>query len=74
MKALLSGNNTDVSILRKEGLTMCTEFAKGIAIGMIAGAAAGAMVAMPKKRGSMAGKMLKAAGHIVDSISDAVGL
>ena len=53
---------------------MCTEFAKGIAIGMIAGAAAGAVAAMPKKRGSAAGKLLKAAGHIVDSISDAIGI
>lgn len=53
---------------------MCTDLAKGIAIGMVAGMAAGAVIAMPKKRGSMAARMLKAAGHIVENISDAMGL
>lgn len=51
-----------------------TELAKGIAIGMVAGAAVGALAAMPKKRGSAMGRMLKTAGHIVESISDAMGL
>ena len=53
---------------------MCTEFAKGIALGMIAGAAVGAVVAMPKKRVYAAGKLLKTAGHVMENISDALGL
>ena len=63
---------------------MCTEFAKGIALGMIAGAAVGAVStssrkvatppAMPKKRVSAAGKLLKTAGHVMENISDALGL
>lgn len=53
---------------------MCTEFAKGIAIGMIAGAAVGAVAAMPKKKVSAAGKLLKAAGHVIDNFSDALGM
>ena len=53
---------------------MCTEFAKGIAIGMAAGGVVGAMIAMPKRRGTAMGRMLKAAGHIVENISDAIGV
>ena len=53
---------------------MYTDFAKGIAIGVIAGGAVGAMVASPKKRGTVAGRMLKAAGHIVEDLSDAFGV
>ncbi len=51
-----------------------TEFAKGIAIGMIAGGAVGAIVAMPKKKASAAGRFLKAAGHVIENISDTMGL
>lgn len=51
-----------------------TDFAKGIAIGMIAGGAVGAMAAMPKKRASAAGRFLKTAGHIIENISDSMGL
>ncbi len=51
-----------------------TEFAKGIAIGMIAGGTVGAIVAMPKKKASAAGKFLKTAGNIIENISDTLGL
>ena len=47
---------------------MYTDFAKGIMIGMVAGAAVGAVAAMPKKRS------LKTAGHIVENISDTLGM
>ncbi len=50
-----------------------TEFAKGIAIGMIAGGAVGAIAAMPKKKITTTGKLLKAAGHIIENISDTMG-
>ena len=53
---------------------MCTEFAKGIAIGMIAGAAVGAVAAMPKKKATAAGKFLKTAGRVIDNFSDALGM
>ena len=53
---------------------MCTEFAKGIAIGMIAGGAVGAVIAMPKHKMTMTGRMLKAAGHLVDSLSETFGM
>lgn len=53
---------------------MCTEFAKGLAIGMIAGGAVGAVIAMPKRKMTFAGRMLKAAGHIVETLSDTFGV
>lgn len=64
-------SNSD--FLRK-GVFHMTELVKGLAIGMVAGATVGALVAMPKKRGSAMGKMLKTAGHIVENISDAIGI
>ena len=53
---------------------MYTDFAKGIMIGMVAGAAVGAVAAMPKKGSTAAGRFLKTAGHIVENISDALGM
>lgn len=53
---------------------MYTAFAKGIAVGMIAGGAVGAIIAMPKKRVTAAGKLLKTAGHIMENITDTLGL
>lgn len=50
------------------------DFAKGMGLGVIAGATIGMAVA-PRKKGSksMAGKALKAAGEIVENITDAIG-
>lgn len=52
-----------------------TEFIKGVGVGMIAGAAAA--FAMPLKKPmkkTVAGKALKAAGDIVENISEAMGI
>lgn len=51
------------------------DFIKGLGIGAIAGATIG-MAIVPKKKSSksMAGKALRAAGDIVENISDAIGL
>ena len=50
------------------------DFAKGMGIGVVAGATLG-MVVAPKKKGgrSLAGKALKVAGEIVENITDAMG-
>ena len=55
---------------------MCkTDFARGVITGVIAGTAVWMIVA-PSKKGSktMAGKALKAAGDLVENISDFMGL
>lgn len=53
------------------------DFIKGMGIGVIAGATIG-MAVVPKKKGtnakSFAGKALRAAGDIVENISDAMGM
>ena len=53
------------------------DFIRGTVVGMIAGATIG-MAAVPKKKSSdmksMAGKALRAAGDIVENISDAMGM
>ncbi len=53
------------------------DFIKGVGVGVIAGATIG-MAAAPKKKGSssksFAGKALRAAGDIVENISDAMGM
>ena len=47
-----------------------TGFVKGMSIGVITGAALGMIVAPRGKRGKIpAGKALKAAGEVIDSIS-----
>jgi gas vesicle protein len=47
-----------------------TGFLKGMSIGVVTGAALGMMIAPRGKRGkSAAGKALKAAGEVIDSIS-----
>ncbi len=50
-------------------------FARGMVIGMIAGAAVGAAL-MPKKRNGKhyAGRALRAAGGVLDQISDILGV
>ena len=54
----------------------CTEFIKGIAVGMIAGGSVVFLVTMPHKkhRCGVAGRVLKCAGHVVESLSDALGM
>ncbi len=55
---------------------MCkTDFAKGIIAGVLAGTAVGVIVS-PVKKGNktMAGKALKAAGDLVENISDFMGV
>ena len=53
------------------------DFIKGVGVGVIAGATIG-MAAAPKKKGSssksFAGNALRAAGDIVENISDAMGM
>ena len=51
------------------------DFIKGLGVGVIAGATIG-MAVVPKKKTSksVAGKALRAAGDIVENITDAMGL
>ena len=51
-------------------------FVRGVCIGMIAGAAVSAAV-MPKRkanRNSVASKAIRAAGEVIDQVSDVLGL
>ena len=51
------------------------DFIKGIGIGAAAGAAIGMIVSPRKRNGkTMVGKALKAAGEIVDNVTDAMGV
>lgn len=51
------------------------DFAKGLGIGVIAGATIGMAIVPKRKCGkSVAGRALRAAGDIVENISDAIGL
>ena len=51
-----------------------SDFIKGAAAGMLIGIAAGFAVIPRKKRSSVAGKMLRAAGIILENVSDALGI
>ncbi len=53
---------------------MYATFAKGVAVGMIAGGAVGAIIAMPKKHVTAAGRLMKAAGNMMENICDAFKL
>ena len=51
------------------------DFLKGLGVGMAAGAAIGMVLAPGKpKKNSLAGRMLKTAGEVVEGISEAMGL
>ena len=51
------------------------DFAKGVGIGMVTGAALG-MVLMPKKRSARttAGRLIKTAGRILSDVQDTMGM
>ena len=51
------------------------DFAKGMAFGVIAGGAVACVMTLPKKkRVGLVGRMLKSAGNVVESLSDAFGV
>ena len=51
------------------------DFIKGMGIGVVAGATIGMAIAPKKKEHKgLAGKAIKAAGEIVENISDAMGM
>ncbi|MGM9520966.1 MAG: hypothetical protein ACI3VB_00625 [Oscillospiraceae bacterium] len=53
----------------------CTEFAKGLAIGMLAGGMVVGMLALPKRKHvSLTGCVLKTAGHVIEGLSEAFGV
>ena len=52
-----------------------TDFAKGIGLGMVAGAAVG-MVIAPRRRSKkiIAGKVLRTAGDVLDTVTGSLGM
>ena len=54
-------------------MTKCEGFLIGMAVGAAVGAAAGSMM-MPRKKHCGVSRVLKAAGNMVDNLSDALGM
>jgi hypothetical protein len=53
----------------------CTDFVKGVAVGMVAGGTVVGVIKHRKKKPcGVVGRILKTAGHIVETLSDAMGI